>query len=107
MITERDPRVVKVAERLALAYPYGFEYVKSGPSGADYHAAIIAVKALDEDVEYEYAVQIITGPRAGDLVPLWSDRKDRQDFIDDLYEYSDAHNYKLVKRRNAGPVEDA
>lgn len=61
---------------------------------------------LTED-PYEYAVQIITGPRAGDLVPLWSDRKDRQDFIDDLYAYSDAHSYKLVKRLKAGPVIDA
>lgn len=44
---ERDPRVVAVAERLSLAQPYGVR-VTNGPSAADYHAAIVAVKTLDE-----------------------------------------------------------
>jgi hypothetical protein len=37
-----------VANALAQAQPYGFEYVKGGPSASDYHAALIAVRTLDD-----------------------------------------------------------
>ena len=67
MHKERDPRVVAVAEKLAMAQPYGFEHVKSGPSAADYHAALIAVQTLDalvpEPIEYGDI-------RAGDIIKI-------------------------------------
>lgn len=118
MSEERDPRVVAVAEKLALAYPYGFNYVKSGPSGADYHAAIVAVKALDEMAEYEYSVvetyllldQDTSEPHH------WYDKAKAEEWLKSCEAaYASARlegkpvNFtsKIVKRRKAGKVEDA
>lgn len=106
MTRERDPRVVAIAEALSLAYPYGFEYVKNGPSAADYHAAIIAVKTLDGDVEYEYNLRV-----EGDIfysiwstekqmIDLWLDGTFKGQTLQELKEYLAEYwpQYVLVRR---------
>lgn len=108
MPRERDPRVVKVAEKLAAAQPYGFEYVKSGPSAADYHAAIIAVKTLDEEAEYEYAIA------TDEWVAQWGSLDECQTELDRIHNpevwgalpVRHKLKYKIVKRRKAGEIED-
>lgn len=122
MHKERDPRVVAVAEKLALAYPYGFEYVKSGPSAADYHAALIAVQTLDEMGDWEYAVEetkieygngLIIGywsPYLENCIALKKDMEKRHE--DHYVKLTGKHwySYRLVKRRKPQPyveVEDA
>lgn len=117
MARERDPRVVKIAEKLAMAQPYGFEYVKSGPSAADYHAALLAVKVIDEDVEYEYNIEAHDLDRDKRRVDgFWVDdpakldlglenlRKHQQNYVD--YGGYVHVEYKIVKRRKQA-YEDA
>jgi len=56
MTKERDPRVVTIAKELVKIQPYGKDWRKTQPSAADYHAALIAVRTLDEQAEYEYSI---------------------------------------------------
>jgi hypothetical protein len=115
MHKERDPRIVAVAEKLALAYPYGFEYVKSGPSAADYHAALIAVQTLDEMGDWEYAIEetkigvgsVIMGGRWSpyfDNCVMTKERLER--WHRDHYVATTGrewYSYKVVKRRKPQP----
>jgi hypothetical protein len=116
MSKERDPRVVAVAENLALAYPYGFERVKNGPSGADYHAALIAVKTLDEMAEYEYAVQVHQDdPNRWVVIgrilaygegPYWGSKVTMEEHIERQREYWTDRTFRLVQRVKAGRIEN-
>lgn len=113
MHKERDPRVVAVAEKLALAYPYGFVRVKNGPSAADYHAALIAVQTLDDvnDVEWEYNIQ--TTDDDGEVFIYfaeWSLRaegveKDLAELVQWDKDVDTGYSRALVRRRRAGKVE--
>ena len=120
MHKERDPRVVKIAEKLAEVQPYGFEYVKSGPSAADYHAALLAVETLDAEAEWEYNIEcldLVTG-HTSYWRPLWEpDAEWLQKKLDARKEYDRKllnvpnggpleYEHKLVKRRKPGRVED-
>lgn len=81
-------------------------YDLSMDEAKELHAFLGRVTATEDD--YEYAAQIITGPRAGKIVgDFWTDKEDRESFVKDLFEFSGHHDYKLVRRRKAGPVEDA
>ena len=119
MSNPRDPRVVAIAEKLAEVQPYGFEHMKVGPSAADYHAALLAVKTLDEQAEYEYNIEttdLITG-HTHLLRTLWESDTDwlerKKEVLDDndralLNAGGGALEYtrRLVKRRKAGGIED-
>lgn len=116
----RDPRVVKIAEKLAKEQPYGFEHMKVGPSAADYHAALIAVNTLDEEAEWEYNIEctdLVTG-HTRFYRPLWEPNTEwLQKKLDERKEYDRKllnapnggpleYEHKLVKRRKPGKVED-
>lgn len=100
-----------------MAQPYGFEYVKSGPSAADYHAAIIAVKTLDEAAEYEYSIlwtHIETGEEVPELCIEWNTQEKADAALKKYNEkVSEAektggqgyYTGTIVKRRKPGKIE--
>lgn len=118
MTHTRDPRVVKIAEKLFEAMPYGFEHMKVGPGAADYHAALIAVNTLDEQAEYEYSIlwtHIETGEEVPELCIEWATQEKAEAALKKYNEtVSEAeknggkgyYTGSVVKRRKAGRIED-
>lgn len=113
MPTQRDPRVTAIANELAKIQPYGKDFRKTEPSAADYHAALIAVRTLDEMTEFEYTIEYHDLDKDERSVrSFWVDdpaklevglvnlRKHQQSHID--YGGRAHAEYKIVKRRKQG-----
>lgn len=114
---ERDPRVVAIAEKLVEVQPYGKDFRKTVPSVADYHAALIAVRTLDGMAEYEYALQMkdifgnwreTSDPmlRGWSHPVIWADKESREE-LGEWCRKELGPDFRVVKRRKAGPVENA
>ena len=121
MDKQRDPRVQAIADKLARDCPYGSSetYKVGAPtSAADYHAARIAVKTLDEMAEYEYNIERTSLEHGTSHVQyhVWFSKDVAEDELSGFIEAEEIHEaehgyryatYRLVKRRKAGEVEDA
>lgn len=112
----RDPRVEAIAAKLVEIQPYGKDFRKTEPSVADYHAALIAVRTLDEMAEFEYSIEshdLDKDVRSVD--PFWKSspadletplkrlRAHQQSYVD--YGGYIHAEYKIVKRRKQGYVD--
>jgi hypothetical protein len=114
MSKARSPQVVAIAEKLARDCPYGSSdtyKIGAPPSAADYHAARIALRTLEEIGEYEYAVWH-SFPHSENLrdysyvVGAWGGKDERTRMLKALDTNDVTGEYKLIKRRKAGPHED-
>lgn len=64
-------------------------------------------RVLATEDDYEYAVKRVGGPRDGQIVGnYWADKPDREMFVLDMFMSTHENNFKLVRRRKAGEVED-
>lgn len=108
MTDTRKEKVVALAEK--------FRKAKHGDttkwaSAEDMHLAVVALNHFDETVEYEYAIK-----RSSVLKPhmeyimgdYWGWKAEREASLGDYQKLgSPLIKYWLVRRRKAGPVEDA
>jgi hypothetical protein len=119
MSNPRDPQVVAIAQKLARDCPYGSSdtyVIGAPPSAADYHAARIALRTLEEIDGYEYSMATIgldgDWKVVGDVMdrynknPIWRDREITQKMVNWYINDSPHSDFKLVKRRKAGRIED-
>lgn len=105
-----DGRILEIEQWDAIRHMFLFVnfFAESAPKLIAQIQKAAGIKPVE--VEYEYAVQRTSAmgrPGFFVIANYWGDKEEREEAYNALLQYPSPVEYKLVRRRKAGEIEDA